>query len=272
MLNIQTQRGCAFDCCYCTYPLIEGRASRRRSPQAVAEEFVQLERLGANYVFIVDSVFNASADHAAAICEALLRNNSKLRWGCFLRPKGLTPDLMRLMARAGLTHIEFGSDSFCDPVLRAYGKHFTFDDIFYSSELACQEKIDYCHFLICGGPGETVETLKQGFANSQKLHGAIIMALVGMRVYPGTSLYEQTRNKAFMPEATDLMQPHYYLAPQLSEEQVFDHLRQFSRQSPNWVVGDAPAEYLRAAERLRSKGIVGPLWSYFAMMQRWAAA
>ena len=34
MLNIQTQRGCAFRCCYCTYPVIEGHHVRQRTPEA----------------------------------------------------------------------------------------------------------------------------------------------------------------------------------------------------------------------------------------------
>ena len=46
---------------------------------------------------------------------------------------------MKLMVLAGLSHIEFGSDSFCDEVLEAYQKDFTFDDILYSSELAYRE-------------------------------------------------------------------------------------------------------------------------------------
>jgi radical SAM superfamily enzyme YgiQ (UPF0313 family) len=71
MLNLQTQRGCGFRCGYCTYPLIEGRRHRRRPPELVAAEFEQLERLGARYVFIVDSVFNSSGRHSArARCGA----------------------------------------------------------------------------------------------------------------------------------------------------------------------------------------------------------
>ena len=71
--------------------------------------------VGAKYVFIVDAVFNSSAEHVAGICEAIIQKDLKLKWGCFLHPKNLTPELMRMMARAGLTHIEFGSDSLCDP-------------------------------------------------------------------------------------------------------------------------------------------------------------
>jgi radical SAM superfamily enzyme YgiQ (UPF0313 family) len=189
MLNVQTQRGCAFRCCYCTYPVIEGRNHLRQSPEQVAEEFAQAAQLGAKYVFIVDSVFNSSARHVTEICEAILRRNVKIAWGCFLRPHGLTPDLLRLMGRAGLAHVEFGSDSLCDEVLQVYQKGFTFRDIRESSEMARNANVDYCHFLIAGGPGETWETLERGFQNSQQLQGAIIMAVVGMRIYPGTHLF-----------------------------------------------------------------------------------
>ena len=96
----------------------------------MAEEFEALQNLGAKYLFIVDTVFNSSNEHVAGICEAILKKDLKLKWGCFLHPKNLTPELMRLMARAGLSHIEFGTDSFCDSVLESYCKSFTFDDIY----------------------------------------------------------------------------------------------------------------------------------------------
>ena len=268
MLNIQTQRGCAFHCCYCTYPSIEGKHYHRRAPEAVAEEFELIQRAGAKYAFIVDAVFNSSAEHVAGVCEALLQKKVNLKWGCFLHPADLTPDLMRMMARAGLAHIEFGSDSFCDQVLKAYGKRFTFEDIYESSEMARREKIDYCHFLISGGPCETRKTLQEGFENSQQLQNAAILAVVGMRIYPGTALHERACREGMMWSAAELLLPRYYLSPDLTEEEVFGHIREFSRVSPNWIVGDPSPIYQQMMERLRAKGIVRPLWSYFAMMQR----
>jgi radical SAM superfamily enzyme YgiQ (UPF0313 family) len=268
MLNIQTQRGCAFRCCYCTYPVIEGRHYQRHMPEAVAEEFEAVQNLGAKYLFIVDAVFNSSNEHVTGVCEAILKRNLKIKWGCFLHPKNLTPELMRLMARAGLRHIEFGSDSFCDSVLEAYGKNFTFEDIYRSSELALREKVDYCHFLIFGGPGETRETMKQGFENSRRLQRAVILAVVGMRVYPGTLLYARARREGGAGIEADLLQPRYYLSPALTENEVFEHLHEFGRLSPAWIVGDPTPLYQKLTERLRAKGIVGPLWSYFAMMQQ----
>src|SRR6185369_8856867 len=152
------QRGCAFRCCYCTYPVIEGRQHRRYPPEEIANEFERVARAGARYVFLVDSVFNSSAQHVIETCEALIRRGNKLPWGCFLRPQGLNSEQIRLLARAGLRHIEFGSDSFCDKVLAAYHKDFAFEEILNSSALARETQLDYCHFLISGGPGETYET------------------------------------------------------------------------------------------------------------------
>lgn len=268
MLNLQTQRGCAHACCYCTYPVIEGSAHRPRAPEDVAEEMARMEALGAKYVFIVDSVFNSTPRHVTDVCEALIRRRVRLRWGCFLRPQGLTSDLVALMAQAGLAHIEFGSDSFCDPVLEAYGKRFTFDDIQHSSELARQQRLDYCHFLICGGPGETADTLRIGYENSLRLAGAVIMAVVGMRIYPGTALYGRAVREGRITRDTNLLTPTYYLAPGLSEEQMFGELQAFARRSPNWLTGDPTPEYSRLVERLRARGVAGPLWSYFSMVQR----
>jgi len=268
LLNVQTQRGCGFRCCYCTYPVIEGRQHRGRPPELVAEEFERLCSLGAQYAFVVDSVFNSSARHVREICEALLRRNLKLKWGCFLRPQGLDAALMKLMARAGLSHIEFGSDSFCDDVLQAYGKGFGFDEIQHSTQLAAKENIEACHFLICGGPGETMDTLEASYRNAQKLPASVVMAVVGMRIYPGTPLYDRAVQEGIISKEEGLLQPKYYLAPGLDEAALFGALQRFAAESPGWIVGDPSPVYLRFVERLRQRGVVGPLWSYLALMRR----
>jgi radical SAM superfamily enzyme YgiQ (UPF0313 family) len=175
---------------------------------------------------------------------------------------------MSLMARAGLTHAEFGSDSFCDEVLQAYQKDFAFDDILHSSELARREHVEACHFLICGGPGETGATLEKSLQNSRRLNDTVIMAVVGMRIYPGTQLFERAVAEGQIGRDADLLQPTYYLAPGLTEAAVFAQLQEFARLSPNWIVGDPSPAYRSLVGRLRQRGVVGPLWSYFAMLQR----
>jgi len=62
--------------------------------------------------------------------------------------------------------------------------------------------------------------------------------------------------------------PYYYVTPALQEAEVFDLLREFAAQSPNWIFDDPPPTYFAMAERLRARGVVGPLWAYFSILQR----
>jgi radical SAM superfamily enzyme YgiQ (UPF0313 family) len=262
MLNVQTQRGCAYACCYCTYPIIEGTAVRFKNPAAVVDELEQIKKSGARYFFIVDSVFNSSAGHVTGVCEEIIRRNLNLSWGCFLRPQGLTRELMGLMARAGLSHIEFGSDSFSDSVLEQYGKNFTFEDVFHSSEFARAAKVHYAHFLIIGGPGETETTMRESFENSKRLTKTVYFPFVGMRVYPGTRLYDRALGERVITKDTDLLPPFFYLSPGIAKENIFILLDSFSKESKNWIIGELPEANVKIAEKLRAMGVAGPLWEY----------
>jgi radical SAM superfamily enzyme YgiQ (UPF0313 family) len=262
MLNIQTQRGCAYTCCYCTYPVIEGTAVRFKPPTAIGDELEQIKKSGAKYFFIVDSVFNSSPGHVTGVCEEMLLRNLNLSWGCFLRPQGLTQKLMDLMARAGLSHIEFGSDSFSDSVLAEYGKFFNFEDVFRSSEYARIAKIHYAHFLIIGGPGETENTLRESFENSKRLTKTVHFPFVGMRVYPATQLYERALGERVITKDTDLLPPFFYISPHLTKERIFNLLGSFSQESRNWIVGELPHENAKVAKSLRAMGVAGPLWEF----------
>jgi radical SAM superfamily enzyme YgiQ (UPF0313 family) len=262
MGNIQTQRGCSFTCCYCTYPLIEGNCIRRRPAVSVVDDMQEAIVKGAKYFFVVDSVFNTTKEHVIGICEEIIKRGIKTEWGCFLRPKGITQDLMALMARAGLRHIEFGSDSLCDETLSSYGKNFTFEDIYDASECARKEKVHYSHFLIIGGPGETVHTIQKSYENSLRLKKTAIFPYVGMRVYPGTPLYKTAVDEKIISPENDLLQPYFYLSPDVTRDEISGLLEEFHRKSPQWIINDPNPDQLRVLDVFRRKGLTGPLWEF----------
>jgi radical SAM superfamily enzyme YgiQ (UPF0313 family) len=204
------------------------------------------------------------------VCEAVLRAGVKLNWDCFLRPrKGITRGLLELMQRAGLTHIEFGSDSFSDPVLRRYGKSFDFGEIRRSSELAGELKIRYTHFIIFGGPGETPESMEETIARAATLPGALYFATIGMRIYPGTPLWRLvTRQRPAEMTADYLLEPRFYLEPPLTVAGVHARLKQVQQSSSNWAVGDPPPAFVETLAKLRRRGKAGNMWEYVEIMQR----
>jgi radical SAM superfamily enzyme YgiQ (UPF0313 family) len=264
MLNIQTQRGCPLKCCYCTYPLIEGRKVRRRDYKDIAAELIEAKKRGCHYFFIVDSVFNTSASHVARFCEEIIAYKINVSWGCYIRPRGLSAKLTELMARAGCRHIEFGSDSFCDRVLEAYGKHFTFNDIHHSNELSRKAHIHCAHFLIIGGPGENKKSVLETFGNSKHLRKTVFFPFIGMRIYPGTVLHAIALHEGTLRKEEVLLQPRFYVAPHISREAIAALLYRFNRERPNWIVGEIPSPLVNIMNRLRAHGVAGPLWEFLA--------
>jgi len=271
--GIQTQRGCPLECCYCTYPLIEGTRSRFRTGEEVAAEMGRLAALGVRYVFIVDSVFNTRVDHVVDVCEALIRAKIDICWECFLRPRGITRELLRLRRQAGLRHVEFGSDSLSDPVLQSYGKSFTYEEIERASREAQALELNYSHFIIFGGPGETPATMEETLARTRQLPGAFFFATIGMRIYPGTPLWRQLAPEARGETPGEyLIEPRFYLAPPFTVEHLYARLQEEQRTAPNWAVGDPPPVFVEAMEKLRRRGVRGPMWEYIELLRRLSSA
>jgi radical SAM superfamily enzyme YgiQ (UPF0313 family) len=271
--GVQTQRGCPLECCYCTYPLIEGARSRFRSGDEVVAEMEHLAALGVRYVFIVDSVFNTRVDHVVDVCEALIRSGIDLRWECFLRPRGITRELLMLMRRAGLRHVEFGSDSLSDPVLQSYGKSFTYAEIERASREAQALELNYSHFIIFGGPGETPATLEETLGRTRQLPGAFFFATIGMRIYPGTPLWRQLAPEARGETPAEyLVEPRFFLEPPFTVESLYARLQEEQRTAPNWAVGDPPPVFVEAMQKLRQRGVRGPMWEYIELLRRLSGA
>jgi len=269
--GVQTQRGCPLKCCYCTYPVIEGKRSRFRSGEEIVEELQQLAAHGMKYAFFVDSVFNTRTSHVVETCEAIIRAKLDLQWECFLRPGGVTRELLQLMKRAGLRHIEFGSDSFSDTTLASYGKSFSFEEVREASELAATLGVQYSHFLIFGGPSETVETVEETLARAVTLPAAFFFATIGMRIYPDTDLWRMLAPEQHGETAADyLVDPRFYVAPGLTAHGLHIRLRELLKSASNWIVGDPPAAFSETMTKLRKRGISGPMREYVDLLQRLA--
>jgi len=258
MLNIQTKRGCPYNCIYCTYPLIEGKNVRTHNPEILVENIEKyLYENNVDYFFFTDSLFNLKNKFNYKFAELILRKNIKFKWGAYFNFKNLPEDLLVLLKRAGLTHIEFGTDSLCDITLNSYRKPFTFEEILNTSDICNKLDIDFAHFLILGGYGETKGTLKETFENSKKIGRTVFFTFVGMRIYPNTELYKIAINEGKIQPTDDLLLPKYYVAEEYNEEFV----KQLAKESgKRWVFPDEDSSAI--INKLRMKGKKGPLWEY----------
>jgi radical SAM superfamily enzyme YgiQ (UPF0313 family) len=263
ILNLQSKRGCPFECIYCTYPDIEGRRLRFHDPAAVAREARSLQDGGAKFLYFTDSAFNSHEDHSLAVAKSLVREGVSIPWGGFFAP-GVTSgrDYYRILAGAGLTHVEFGTESLSDRMLKKYRKPFRADDVYRVHDEALSAELNVAHFFLLGGPGENETTLEETLNGAEKLQRAVFFFFCGVRIYPKTAMYKQAlREGQIMPDSS-LLEPIFYQSPEISSEEIYRRLQERAGDRPYWVAGSGGEKSAKILARLHSRGYTGLLWEY----------
>ncbi len=267
MGNLQTKRGCPFSCLYCTYPMIEGKRLRLRSPARVAAEAEFLVEQGVGNVFIADNMFTFPESHARNVCRSFLEKGISLKWSCYAHPAFFSPSLAEEMRRAGCTGVEFGADSGAWTVLSKLKKDFTPGQIRSATQFARDAGLEVCHSLSLGAPGETEETLEETFSLMDEISPTAVIAMVGLRVFPGTGLARLAMDEKMMAPDRDMLEPFFYVSPAVKDH-ILEIVPGHAKTHPNWIF---PGLGINVSPPLQSKlrkfGIKGPLWEHMKIMR-----
>jgi radical SAM superfamily enzyme YgiQ (UPF0313 family) len=261
MLNLQTKRGCPFNCIYCTFPHIEGRRFRFTPPGEVAETAKMLQDAGAKYLYITDATFNGSYEHSLKVAAAFKKAGVSIPWGGFFTPLRLPmPDYYRILADAGLRHVEFGTEALSNSILDAYGKPFRIDDVVASHRAAAAAGLHVAHYLMLGGPGEDKDTVQDTLAHADDLEKSVFFVFNGVRIYPRTVLYDLAVKEGQIGPHGNLLEPSFYWSPKVRRETVTELVKTHADNRMNWVIGAVSPQALKGLARLHARGHIGPLW------------
>ncbi|PKN18854.1 MAG: B12-binding domain-containing radical SAM protein [Deltaproteobacteria bacterium HGW-Deltaproteobacteria-6] len=262
MLNLQTKRGCPFRCSYCTYPHIEGRRMRFFAPAEIAKQARDLQEAGAKYIFLTDSAFNASYDHSLQVAEAFRKSSVTIPWGGFFAPTVPPDDYYRKLAAAGLTHVEFGTESMSDAMLTNLQKPFASADVFRAHQSALAAGLHIAHYFLLGGPGENEETLQDTLNKVDQLNRAVFFFFCGIRIYPHTDLYDTALREGQISASQNLIEPVFYRSPFISGIEILKRVETHAGGRQNWLVGAGENKTSGILPRLYERGYTGPLWEY----------
>jgi radical SAM superfamily enzyme YgiQ (UPF0313 family) len=258
MVSIQTKRGCPYNCLYCSYPVIEGCKIRTLNADHIVETLKNLYfNMGITYVFFTDSVFNISNEYNIILAKKIIDSGVKINWGAYFSPHNITREALVLFKKTGLTHMEFGTDSFSDQQLMNYRKHFKFREVLEISQISSDLGIFFAHFLILGGYGETDLSLNETFENSKKIPRSVYFPYIGMRIYPHTELFKIAVNEGIIKNETDLLEPVYYISKNITVDTIKARAMATGKK---WIFPDFDDQDLM--DKFRSRKIKGPLWEF----------
>jgi radical SAM superfamily enzyme YgiQ (UPF0313 family) len=219
--NLQTKRGCPFNCLYCECPIIEGNRFRFRNPEIVAEEFLQLEKLGFKKIYIVDATFNNPTYQAKDILKALKKAKTKTPWTAFFNPRLLDQELIELVKETnGAMPLKLTVESGSNLMLKRLQKKFTREDIEKAVDLCHKNKIDFSFTLLFGGPGETTRTINESIELINKSKPAYVSISIGVFIHPKTPIANKSIGKLWTNEKNFLKPIIYPCEKDKIKEQI----------------------------------------------------
>lgn len=237
-VHIQTKRGCAFRCSYCTYNKIEGKEYRLRNPRLVADEIEILVReTGINHLEFTDSIFNIPLFHAKEVLREVIKKKLHLR----LHTMGLTPaavdeELLDLMKCAGFNEVDIGAESLCDKVLESLAKDFKSSDIINTANLLVCKKMPVTWFILLGAMAETKDTVLETLNTIGKVASKwdLVFVSTGIRVYNGSPIADEILKYDKQCSGDNFLRPVKIEPEHISLEDIHSIAREFSFRYPNF--------------------------------------
>lgn len=259
MMNIQTKRGCPLKCAYCSYPALEGKSYRYRPAKDVVDEIEMLKKkFDMDYYFIADSVYNDPSGHYLEITEELVRRSIDVSWMAYFKPGHFKADDVKLLKRSGLKAVEWGTDASTDTTLKGLNKSFSWSAVVESNRLFSSVGISCAHFIIFGGPDETKETVEEGLANIESLTDAVVFSSTGVRVIPGTPIYDRALKEGVVEKDSDLLDPYFYFSSAVDAQYIDEAIKSsFGNRIDRIYPLEQDTEKIKAFHMM---GYRGPVW------------
>ena len=145
---------------------------------------------------------------------------------------------------------------------------FRSEEIRQASRLCSEAGVDFAHYLLFGGPGESERTIDESFALMDEVTPTAVIGMTGIRVFPSTELYRRALAEGLLSADTPLLEPVFYLSPQLGER-LADLVTERAVSRKNWI---APGLEINMSdsmmEALRHFPVRGPLWKLMKRLGR----
>ncbi len=158
-LPYATSIGCPYACNYCTDMVFYNRRFNPLTVDGVVSEVVNLvTTYRLDEISLVDSNFLVDTRRAIALARGFIESGLKFRWTFQASTDllcRLTDEDVWLLARSGVSHIGFGTESASPEILRKMHKaHQEIADMFEAARKCRDAGIRVTYNLIFGYPGE----------------------------------------------------------------------------------------------------------------------
>jgi radical SAM superfamily enzyme YgiQ (UPF0313 family) len=156
IVNMNTSRGCPFQCKFCSILGPWGRGYRSFSAPLLVDEIEHLiERFGVRGVCFREDNFIVGRKRVEQMCQLMNERNLEIEWAAEVRVDSLDERLADLMAQSGCRGLLFGVESGSERMLVAMKKDITLDETRRTFAMCKRVGIKTYASIVFGLPGET---------------------------------------------------------------------------------------------------------------------
>jgi radical SAM superfamily enzyme YgiQ (UPF0313 family) len=185
---IETQRGCPFECGFCSYHK-NFKSVRCFSLERVKKDLSHLIGSGVKRLFLADPTFNLNPKRAKEILKHIISINKGTIINTELRAELLDQETVDLSEQAGITFLEIGLQSTNPVTLKLIGRETDLTKFENGIRLLGKSKIQYVIQLIIGLPGDSLNSFKNSMNYALSL-ASDKLQVFELQLLPGSAIHD----------------------------------------------------------------------------------
>ncbi|MFA6215677.1 MAG: radical SAM protein [Patescibacteria group bacterium] len=192
---ILSSRGCPNRCVYCLQVMMPGRYIVRSPENVVAEIKYLVEKFGVKGIYFQDWEFMIIKERVKKICDLIIAEKIKIKWGCNGRAVNIDDELVAKMKQAGCVRVNIGFESGADAVLQTIKKNVSPQALKNAFAVCKKYGINIGVYSLLNLPGETKKTISETekFLVDNDLQ---VMCSTNFPIpYFGTEMYEMLKKQ-----------------------------------------------------------------------------
>ena len=275
-----TQRGCPYQCNFCSVPVSMGEKFRYRSPENTVKEMEHWYKRGFRHFQINDDVFNIRRDRVLEICRLIRQKGLDVTWELYngIRVNVADETLLRAMKEAGCVLVSFGCETGSPRIMKLIEKGCTLEQVKSAVQTTRKVGINCSVNFIVGHPTETREEAMETYRFAKSLPANFINFYNDVP-YPGTRLWEWVRDHArllqpdFLEDVTYHSGEIIYDTPEFTREERLEVLgmghRLYEKSMMTYRMGPALGTLVFHATRFKLLHWIGRNFVYSTRLGRW---
>jgi anaerobic magnesium-protoporphyrin IX monomethyl ester cyclase len=232
-------RGCIYSCKYCSFNawnrIYEHNCKRVRS-KSVGRVLHEIEFFlkrfrGARSILFEDCIFTLDEAWLKEFCAQYSRK-IRLPFACISHPKHLNSTILRMLKRAGCSHVSIAIESGSDFIRKeVFGKYIEKKEILGAVKAIKGFNMTTICWVLIGAPYENEETIEDTKKFLKKVRPDQICTSI-FRPFPGTELFDLCNSKGWISDRTvkSINDPEYILdQPSISRDSIIWHYINYFR-------------------------------------------